>query len=161
MKEASSMKRVATAFEACIVVTLQFSMMLVIALAVFELLRLLVLTLAYQWFGLGSRLTQFGGIASVMDLQQVLQRAFGGVLLVLLGLELFDTLRTYFTEHRLRLEIILVVAIIAVGRHVILLDLEHINGFMLVGVASLVVALTGGYFLVRRISVAAPPVDHR
>jgi len=158
MKEAP-MKRIVTAFEACIIITLQLIMMLVIALAVFELVRLLVLTLAHQWFGVGTHVPQIGGISSVPDLQHALQRSFGGVLLVLLGLELFDTLRAYFTEHRLRLEIILVVAIIATGRHVILLDLEHMNGFMLVGIASLVLALTGGYFLVRRIS-ATPPGNH-
>lgn len=146
------MKRISSAFEAGIVVALQFIMMFVIALAVVELVRLLLAAIAYQWFGIGSPLTQFVDIGSVDDLQRALQRAFGGVLLVLLGLELFDTLRTYFKEHRLRLEIILVVAIIAVGRHVILLDFEHLNGLMLIGIASLIVALTGGYFLVRRVS---------
>ena len=55
----------------------------------------------------------------------VLQRGFGGVLVVLLGLELLDTLKAYFSEHHIRVEVIIVVAMIAVGRHIIQLDFEH------------------------------------
>ena len=48
-----------------------------------------------------------------------MQNEFGGVLLVLLGLELIDIFKTYTHEHHLRLKIVFVVAMIAVGRHVI------------------------------------------
>jgi uncharacterized membrane protein (DUF373 family) len=67
-----------------------------------------------------------------------------------LGLELLETLRTYFSEHRVRLEVILIVAIIAAGRHVIQLDFEHIDGLALIGMAAVVLSLTAGYFLIRK-----------
>lgn len=145
------MKKISSSFETVIVVLMQLVLMVVIAVAVFELIKLLYL-------GISAGIVDAGGktaleVATVADLQRILQRAFGGVLLVLLGLELLDTLRSYFNEHRIRLEIILIVAIIAVGRHIILLDFEHLEGGALAGIGVLVAALTGGYFLVKRLSV--------
>jgi uncharacterized membrane protein (DUF373 family) len=89
-------------------------------------------------------------ISTIPMLTEAVQRGFSGVLLIVLGLELLETLRVYFTQHRVRLEIILVVAIIAVGRHVINLDFHHIDGASIAGIAALVIALTGGYYLVRK-----------
>jgi hypothetical protein len=80
------------------------------------------------------------------------QTAFSGVLLIILGLELMETLRVYFRSHRVRLETILAVAIIAVGRHVINLDVEHMSGGSLMGVAAVVLA--NGWLLSGSIQVA-------
>jgi uncharacterized membrane protein (DUF373 family) len=93
-------------------------------------------------------------LTTIPLLTEAVQRGFSGVLLVVLGLELLETLRVYFTHHRVRLEIILVVAIIAVGRHVINLDFHHIDGASIAGIAALVLALTGGYYLVRKSDAA-------
>lgn len=88
-------------------------------------------------------------IDTVPELMKSVQTAFSGVLLIILGLELMETLRVYFKSHRIRLETILAVAVIAIGRHVINLDVEHMPGDSLIGVAAVVLALTVGYFLVR------------
>src|SRR5262249_392373 len=88
-------------------------------------------------------------IGSAEDLHGVLQRGIGGVLIVLLGLELMETLKSYFSEHHIRVEVILVVAIIAVGRHIIKLDFEHVSSPLLFGLSALMIALAAGYFLVR------------
>jgi uncharacterized membrane protein (DUF373 family) len=93
-------------------------------------------------------------IESVGDLLPTMQQSFAGILIVVLGLELLETLKTYFTEHHVRVEVILVVAIIAVGRHVIQVDFEHTPAMVDLGLASLIVALVVGYFLVRK---AHPP----
>jgi len=79
------------------------------------------------------------------------------VLLIVLGLELLETLRVYFAQHRVRLEIILVVAIIAVARHVINLDFHHLSGAEIAGTAALFLALTGGYYLVKRAGAGTTP----
>jgi uncharacterized membrane protein (DUF373 family) len=92
---------------------------------------------------------QLSNIDSVPELMKSVQTAFSGLLLVILGLELMETLRVYFKSHRIRLETILAVAIIAIGRHVINLDVEHMAGTSLLGIAAIVLVLTGGYFLVR------------
>lgn len=95
-------------------------------------------------------------IQTVPELMKSAQTAFSGVLLIILGLELMETLRVYFKSHRIRLETILSVAIIAVGRHVINLDVEHMAGISMIGVAVLVLALAAGYFLVRFRTPASP-----
>jgi uncharacterized membrane protein (DUF373 family) len=46
-------------------------------------------------------------------------------LTVILALELLETLKAYFAEHRVRLEVILIVSIIAVGRHALEIDFDH------------------------------------
>ena len=89
-------------------------------------------------------------IESVADLLPTMQQSFAGILIVVLGLELLETLRSYFTEHHVRIEVILVVAIIAVGRHVIQLDFAHTPASVDLGLAALIVALVVGYFLVRK-----------
>jgi uncharacterized membrane protein (DUF373 family) len=89
-------------------------------------------------------------VNSVDILHELLDRTFGGVLIVLLGLELLETFKVYFHEREIRVEAVIVVAIIAVGRHVIEVDLEHTPGSVLLGIAALLIALAAGYFLIKR-----------
>ena len=134
------MERLLRIFERGILYAAQLLLVVVILLAVVQLWYLLAI-------GIRDRL---GDIDSIPLLTQAVQRTFSGVLLIVLGLELLETLRVYFTHHRVRLEIILVVAIIAVGRHIINLDVEHLSGASLAGIAALSAGLTGGYYLIRR-----------
>ena len=87
---------------------------------------------------------------SVEVLRDALQRTFGGVLIVLLGLELLETLRAYFVHHELRVEIILIVAMIAVSKYIIQTDLAHTDAPTVIGLGAVTLALTVGYFLVKR-----------
>ena len=125
----------------------------IVTVAALEVLLIMVIVVAtitlYGLFVEGVR-NNIGEIGSGEDLHGLLQRAFGGVLIVLLGLELMETLKTYFSEHHIRVEVILVVAIIAVGRHIIKLDFEHTSGSLLFGLSALMIALAAGYFLVRQ-----------
>ena len=88
-------------------------------------------------------------IDNIADLQAAIQALFAGVLLVVLGLELMDTLRNYFIEHRLRVELLISVALIAVARHVIQLDYEHSNPWLVAAMGFLVLSLTASYVGVR------------
>jgi uncharacterized membrane protein (DUF373 family) len=87
-------------------------------------------------------------------LQQAALRAFSGVLLVLLGLELLDTVKVYFREHSVRVEVILLVGLIAMGRHVLEIYLHHIKPVVLFGFSSLILVLAVSYFLVKRAQVS-------
>lgn len=98
-------------------------------------------------------------ITSIEALLPAMQKSFAGILIVVLGLELLETLKTYFTEHHVRVEVILIVAIIAVGRHVIQVDFEHSSGLLLLGLSGVIVALTLGYYLVRRAQQLLDPRD--
>ncbi len=134
------MERFLRLFERGILYAAQLVLVLVILLAVVLLWYLLVIAIR----------DRLGDFNSIPLLTEAVQRSFSGVLLIVLGLELLETLRVYFEHRRVRLEIILVVAIIAIARHVINVDFEHVEGSMLAGIAALIVALTGGYYLVRR-----------
>jgi uncharacterized membrane protein (DUF373 family) len=88
-------------------------------------------------------------IETIADLQQAVQSLFAGVLLVVLGLELMDTLRNYFIEHRLRVELLISVALIAVARHIIQIDYAHTTPALVVALAALILALSASYVGVR------------
>jgi uncharacterized membrane protein (DUF373 family) len=88
-------------------------------------------------------------IETIDEFQTAVQSLFAGILLVVLGLELMDTLRNYFIEHRLRVELLLSVALIAVARHVIQLDYDHASPWLVIGVAFLVFSLAASYLGVR------------
>jgi uncharacterized membrane protein (DUF373 family) len=68
---------------------------------------------------------------------------FGVFMIVLIGLELLETVKRYLAEQRVRVEAVLLVAMIAVSRKVILLDLKDIPAPMLLAIAALILALTG------------------
>ena len=88
-------------------------------------------------------------IDSIAELQEAVQALFAGVLLVVLGLELMDTLRNYFIEHRFRVEFLISVALIAVARHVVQLDYEHTSPSLMGAIALLVFALAASYVGIR------------
>jgi len=89
-------------------------------------------------------------VASIEELQRSVQALFAGILLVILGLELMDTLRHYFIEHHLRAEFLISVALIAVARHVIQIDYEHTPPTAVAALAFLVLTLAAAYVAMRR-----------
>jgi uncharacterized membrane protein (DUF373 family) len=89
-------------------------------------------------------------IDTIADVQVASLRAFPGILLVLLGLELLDTVKVYFREHAVRVEVVLLVGMIAMGRHVLDIDLHHIEPLTLFGFSGLILVLALSYFLVKR-----------
>jgi uncharacterized membrane protein (DUF373 family) len=92
-------------------------------------------------------------VETVTDIQQAALRGFSGVLLTLLGLELLDTVKVYFRDHEVRVEVILLVSLIAMGRHVLEIDLHHTEPILLVGIAGLILVLATSYYLVKRAQV--------
>lgn len=72
---------------------------------------------------------------------------FGMFLLVLIGIELLHTIKIYLTEKRVHLEVVLMVALIAIARKVIILDLKEFSGLILVGIAAIIVTLSVAYYL--------------
>ncbi len=84
----------------------------------------------------------------LLDITKLLD-VFGFFLIVLIGIELLHSVKAYLVEDALHVEVILLVAMIAVARKVVLLDLKTTPSEMLYGIAALVVALASGYYLVR------------
>ena len=76
---------------------------------------------------------------------------FGFFLMVLIGLELLQSIRVYLEEQRVHAEVVFLVAIIAVSRKVIILDYKKTPPEMLWGIAAIILALSIGYYLVRKV----------
>ncbi len=85
----------------------------------------------------------------LLDLTELLE-VFGFFLMVLIGLELLETIKAYVTEDRVHAEVVFLVALVAVCRKVIIIDYREITPVLLFGISALIVALGAGYFLVRR-----------
>jgi uncharacterized membrane protein (DUF373 family) len=85
----------------------------------------------------------------LLEIQELLD-IFGLFLLVLLGIELISTLKTYLIENAIHVEVVFAVALIAIGRKVIILDVKEISSLSLLGIAAIIISLSVGYFLVNR-----------
>jgi len=133
-------KSISTLFDLWVLRILRVTMGVGITAALFILVLLVVRELGRSW----------SKIDSIAELQDAVQALFAGVLLVVLGLELMDTLRNYFIEHRLRVEFLISVALIAVARHVIQLDYEHDSPWLLIAIAVLMFSLAVSYVAVRK-----------
>jgi uncharacterized membrane protein (DUF373 family) len=81
----------------------------------------------------------------------------GAFLLVLIGVELLDTIKAYFSENTIHVEIVVLLAIIAIARKVILLDPSGMSanefGFELMGIGVIVIGLAGGYYLIKKAGI--------
>ncbi len=75
---------------------------------------------------------------------------FGLLLMVLIGLELMSSVRTYMSDHKIHAEMMILIALTAVTRKVVILDAKAIDPMLLLGIGFLVITLTVGYYLMRR-----------
>lgn len=89
----------------------------------------------------------------------------GAFLLVLIGVELLDTIKAYFIENTIHVEIVILLAIIAMARKVILLDPTSQDpfafGFELMGIGVIVVGLGAGYYLIKKAGSLSYPVNKK
>jgi uncharacterized membrane protein (DUF373 family) len=84
------------------------------------------------------------GIDELLDI-------FGLFMLVLIGIELLETIaKTYLAQATDHARIVMAVAIIAIARKVIIMDVKDLAPLTLVGIAAIIVALTSGYYLIGR-----------
>jgi len=79
---------------------------------------------------------------------------FGSFLLVLITLEFFESIKVYLRENMIPYELVVVIAITAIARKVIVLDLETASDFHLIGLGVVVIALAGAYYLLKRGGIA-------
>ena len=120
-------------------------------------LVMLVVLLAVMIVRLGWLLAVelFGTPLSELSVDQLLN-LFGFVLLVLIGVELVESVQLFLTDAHVHVEFVILIALIAVSRKIIILDLGNTSALSLLGIAALVLALAAGYFLVKGRRPAAP-----
>lgn len=85
----------------------------------------------------------------LLEIEELLE-VFGQVLLVLIGIELLHSMKVYVERREIHLEAVLVVAVIAVARKIVVVDPKELPEGALLGIAAVMLALTLGYYLVRR-----------
>ncbi len=82
----------------------------------------------------------------------------GVFLLVLIGVELLDTIKAYFIENTIHVEIVVLLAIIAVARKVILLEPSQLitfeYGIELMGIGVIVLGLAASYYLIKKAGIS-------
>ena len=85
----------------------------------------------------------------LFDVNRLLE-IFGMFLLVLIGIELLASIRTYLDHKLVHVEIVMTVALIAIARKVIILELKDLEPLVLIGIASIILALSLGYYFVKK-----------
>jgi uncharacterized membrane protein (DUF373 family) len=83
----------------------------------------------------------------------LLHDVFTGFLMILIGLELIKTIVMYLDDHLVHVEVVLSVAIIAIARHVIEMDLNTASPLSLVGTGVVIFALAAGYYYFKKAGV--------
>ncbi|HSW62408.1 MAG TPA: phosphate-starvation-inducible PsiE family protein [Dissulfurispiraceae bacterium] len=82
----------------------------------------------------------------LLDIDELLD-IFGMFLLVLIGIELLETVKMYLTEKKVHVEVVFTVAMIAIARKVIILDIKEVSSLTLIGIGIIIFALSAGYYL--------------
>ncbi len=123
-------------YEHAITLTLVILMMVVVTLATLDLIR-----------GIYKEVIQpphiFIEVEKLLDI-------FGLFLLVLIGIELLETIRAYLREHVIHEEVILAAALIAVARKVIVLDVGKMQASTVLGIAAIILTVAAAYWIVKR-----------
>lgn len=82
----------------------------------------------------------------ILDIDELLE-LFGFFLLVLIGIELLETIKNYYTEGKIELTVIFTVALIALARKIIILEPDKYDPMTLVGLGIMILALVSGYWV--------------
>ena len=118
-------------------------LMVVLVFALIELVWAIITTVTYPTAGF------FQSTALV--------EVLGAFLLVLIGIELLDTMMEYFRENAIHVEIVVLLAIIAIARKVILLNPSQTTGSDLIGIGIVIIGLAGAYYLIRKAGITFGP----
>ncbi len=69
-------------------------------------------------------------------------------MLVIIGIELLESItKTYLKEGVDHVKVVLAVAMIAIARKVIILDVKEVSSLTMLGIAAIILALSVGYFM--------------
>ncbi len=147
MNSKTHLSSVVSRIERYIIKTLIALMSLLLVLATIELAYTIFKSIAYN------------GSENVFINLDNLMNVFGVFLLVLIGIELLDTIKVYFKKHVIHVEVVILVAIIAIARKVIVMDFDKYSGLEIIGIAAIVIALAGSYYLIKRTGCGFWPAE--
>jgi uncharacterized membrane protein (DUF373 family) len=84
---------------------------------------------------------------------------FALFLLVLIGVELLETLKAYVKKDGISVRLVLEVALIAMARKVIILEPDGVSGVKLLGIAAVILALGVAFYFERQTRKEQPSAD--
>jgi uncharacterized membrane protein (DUF373 family) len=123
-------------FEMLIIVVLILLMMAVVTISLMELVQMIVVDVIEG----GQRILRDNNMLNLL----------GYFMMVLIALELLETIKNYLTENAIHVEVVLLVAMIAVARKVIILDMKELQPLTLFGIAAVILSLSGSYWLMKK-----------
>jgi len=109
------------------------------------ILLLLAMVLGTIELGRVTILEVFAPPFLLLDISKIFE-GFGLALIILIGLELLKVLKLFLLEDKIKPEIIVEIAIIAICNKIITLDTKHTSGDMLLGIAAILIGLSVGYY---------------
>lgn len=90
---------------------------------------------------------------------KTLIQLFGLFLNILIALELLENVTAYFRKHVIHVELVVMTALIAVSRKIIIFDTQKFEKVDLVALALACLALSVSYWLLRRTTVKNNPKE--
>lgn len=83
-----------------------------------------------------------------LNIEEMIE-VFSFFLMVLIGLELVESVKAYLEHQRVTAQVVILVALVAVARKIIILDYAEMSSGKLLGISAIVLSLGGGYYLLR------------
>jgi uncharacterized membrane protein (DUF373 family) len=119
--------------------------------AIFSVIAMIAFITALTLIGLAISLFEAFFVQQVeIQSKQDILTFIGDFLVVVIEIELLDTLLLYVRKHTLFPELILMVVLAAVAREVLVTDLTHIEPSLLMAIGAILIAIAGAYYLIRR-----------
>ncbi len=72
------------------------------------------------------------------------------ILLILIGIEFFDSIIAYFQKNIIHAEVIILVTLIAVARSIIISETGELSEMHIFGLGFLILAISASYYLIKR-----------
>jgi uncharacterized membrane protein (DUF373 family) len=123
-------------FERGVITVLIILMALVVFLSILELIYIIIIDIVSEPYLL-------------LEISELLT-IFGLFLLILIGVELLETFRIYLNEQSINVQVVFLVAMIAIARKIIILEPDKYPSATLIGIGIIVIALAAGYYLVKK-----------
>ncbi|AIE74142.1 hypothetical protein D082_16140 [Synechocystis sp. PCC 6714] len=125
-------------FEKLVSKLLAICLIVVIFVAVFDLFKVLIVELRGEPFGFFNR---------------TLIEIFGLFLNVLIALELLENITVYLKDNVIQVELVIITAIIAVARKIIIFDFGKYEGLDLLALGFAILCLAVSFWMVKRLNV--------
>lgn len=134
------MKKVLVYFERFIIWALLILMVIAILVSLYELTILVF----HEVFT--SREKETDSLIAERNILDILSF----IMLVVISIELFETIKLYLDRHVISADFIVLVALTAVARKIIIMDYSEYEPLMVIGLGFIVIALALGYYFIKK-----------